>query len=141
MAKQIFDELELLMRRIHVQTFNYGRTILSKYNLSNSQFNIIVYIYFHGAKNLKELCEELVLAPSTISEMLVRMEESDLVKKERNDIDKRKIAIDITDRSREIVNTVIKKRVEFVKRLTEKLPQDQLDSFKTILTHMVECLQ
>lgn len=141
MAKQIFDELEFLMRRIHVQTFNYGRTILSKYNLSNSQFNIIVYIYFHGAKNLKELCEELVLAPSTISEMLVRMEEVDLVKKERNDVDKRKIAIDITDKSREIVNTVIKKRVEFVKRLTEKLPQDQLDSFKTILTHMVECLQ
>ncbi len=141
MAKHVYDDLELLMRRIHVNTFNYGRGILSKYNLSNSQFNIIVFIYFHGAKNLKELCAELLLAPSTISEMIVRMEDSQLVAKKRHEIDKRKIVIDITEKSREIVNSVIKKRVEFVKNITVQLPPDKLEELRILLTKMVECLK
>src|SRR6056297_1796839 len=95
----IYEKLEYLIRKTSFNILKYGRRIIGKYDLSKSQFNIIVNIYFSSPKSLKDLCDALDLAPSTVSEMLDRMEKKDLIEKKKNETDKRKINIDITEKS------------------------------------------
>lgn len=121
----IHKELECELRKINFQIFKYGRSVLGEYDISGSQFNIIATIYFNGPMGLKKLCEYMSLAPSTISEMIKRMIKTGLVKKEQDKVDKRKIVVNITDKSIEIVKSVINYRIDYVKRLVEPLSDEE----------------
>ena len=139
MSKDIFTELEFNFRRFYGRLFKYGRSKISEFGLSDSQFNIIVAIYFHGSQSLKDLCESLMLAPSTISEMIVRMEDAGLVVKERDRDDKRKIIIGLTEESRKIVNSVIEARVKYVKKISSGIEKETLLTLSDTLSRMLEC--
>jgi len=135
----IYSQLELAFRRFYVKLFRYGRGELSKFGISDSQFNIIVTVYFQGPQSLKDLCERLVLAPSTISEMIVRMEESGLVIKRKDEQDKRKILIDLTQESEKIVISVIRARVRYVEELSRGIGKKELEKLRDTLGLLLEC--
>ncbi|HMA68834.1 MAG TPA: MarR family transcriptional regulator [Candidatus Mcinerneyibacterium sp.] len=135
----IYEKLEYLIRKTSFNIFKYGRRIINQYDLSKSQFDIIVNIYFSSPKSLKELCDNLDLAPSTVSEMLDRMEKKDLIEKKRNESDKRKINIDITDKSISIIQDVIENRVQYVKNILKDVDNENLEIFVDILSKMLEC--
>lgn len=136
---EIFEKLEFLIRRTSFNIFKYGRKIIGKYNLSKSQFDVIVQIYFNGLKSLKELCTALDLAPSTLSEMIDRMEKKSLLVKKKDTKDKRKIKISLTNSAKEIIDNVINTRIEYVKNLLKDIDKDKLDVFKDVLQQMLEC--
>jgi len=135
----IYEKLEYLIRKTSFNIFKYGRRIINQYDLSKSQFDIIVNIYFSSPKSLKGLCDNLDLAPSTVSEMLDRMEKKDLIEKKRNESDKRKINIDITDKSISIIQDVIENRVQYVKNILKDVNDENLEIFVDILSKMLEC--
>ncbi|MBN2726648.1 MarR family transcriptional regulator [Candidatus Mcinerneyibacteriota bacterium] len=135
----LFAQLELAFRRFYVKLFRYGRGELAKFGISGSQFNIIVTVYFQGPQSLKDLCERLALAPSTISEMIVRMEDAGLVIKKKDEQDKRKILIDLTEESKKIVISVIDARVRYVKEISQGIDKKQLEILRDTLESMLEC--
>jgi DNA-binding MarR family transcriptional regulator len=135
----IYSQLELAFRRFYIKLFRYGRGELAKFGISDSQFNIIVTVYFQGPQSLKDLCERLVLAPSTISEMIVRMEESGLVIKRKDEQDKRKILIDLTQESEKIVISVIRARVRYVEELSRGIGKKELEKLRDTLGLLLEC--
>ncbi len=139
MKSNIFKELEYNFRLFYSMLFKYGRSRISEFGISGSQFNIIVAVYFHGPQSLKDLCEHLMLAPSTISEMIVRMEDSQLVIKERDTEDKRRIVSGLTEKSRKIVEEVIEARVQYVKKLSSMIDEDTLHVVSDTLSKMLEC--
>jgi len=135
----LYAQLELAFRRFYVKLFRYGRGELARFGISGSQFNIIVTVYFQGPQSLKDLCERLFLAPSTISEMIVRMEDSGLVVKKKDEQDKRKILIDLTEESKKIVTSVINARVRYVKELSKGIDKKQLENLRDMLESMLQC--
>ena len=135
----IYEELEFLIRKTSFNIFKHGRRIINQYELSKSQFDIIVDIYFSSPKSLKKLCNALDLAPSTVSEMLDRMEKKDLIVKKKDEKDKRKIKIDITKQANKIIKDVINRRVEYVKEVLEEVNEDNLEVLKQVLMKMLEC--
>ncbi|TYB31659.1 MAG: MarR family transcriptional regulator [Candidatus Mcinerneyibacterium aminivorans] len=135
----IYERLEFLIRKTSFNIFKYGRRIINRYELSKSQFDIIVDIYFTSPKSLKSLCKALDLAPSTVSEMLDRMEKKDLIVKKKDKKDKRKIKIDITEQANNIIEDVINRRVEYVKEVLENVEEENLEVFKQVLMKMLEC--
>ncbi len=135
----IYEELEFLIRKTSFNIFKHGRRIINQYELSKSQFDIIVDIYFSSPKSLKKLCGALDLAPSTVSEMLDRMEKKDLIVKKKDEKDKRKIKIDITKQANKIVKEVINRRVEYVKDVLEDVNEENLEILKQVLMKMLEC--
>lgn len=135
----IYEKLEFLLRKTSFSIFKYGRRIINQYELSKSQFDIIVDIYFSSPKSLKALCKALDLAPSTVSEMLDRMEKKNLILKRKDKKDKRKIKIDITEEADRIIREVIDRRVEYVKEVLEDVDKENLEILKQVLMKMLEC--
>jgi DNA-binding MarR family transcriptional regulator len=72
------------------------RPILSKFGLTYPQFLVMVVLWENGNCIVSDLGEKLLLDSATLTPLLKRLEEADLVLRKRSSIDERKVEISLT---------------------------------------------
>ena len=68
----------------------YSNKVFKKYNL---------ILWDESPVNVKKVVTELALDTGTVSPLLKRMEQVDLIKRERSEVDQREVFIHLTDKS------------------------------------------
>ena len=69
----------------------YSNKVFKKYNLTYPQFLVLTILWDESPVNVKKVVTELAL--------LKRMEQVDLIKRERSEVDQREVFIHLTDKS------------------------------------------
>ena len=90
----------------------YSNKVFKKYNLTYPQFLVLTILWDESPVNVKKVVTELALDTGTVSPLLKRMEQVDLIKRERSEVDQREVFIHLTDKSEmiwtELTNAAVK---------------------------------
>jgi DNA-binding MarR family transcriptional regulator len=73
------------------------RPILEPYGLTHPQYLVMLALWEHSPRSVKELGSALQLEPATLSPLLKRLEAAGLVTRERSSIDERMLDISLTE--------------------------------------------
>ncbi|AJC96782.1 MULTISPECIES: MarR family winged helix-turn-helix transcriptional regulator [Staphylococcus] len=77
----------------------YSNKIFKKYNLTYPQFLVLEILWNQSPVNVKKVVTDLALDTGTVSPLLKRMEQIDLIKRERSEIDQREVYVHLTEKS------------------------------------------
>lgn len=97
--KEIYANLYNVQRKI---TRTLSRTKLKKFDLTYSQFLVLNDLWIEEPLLVTTIVRDLGLDTGTISPLLKRMEEKDLIKKERSNIDQRKVYVHLTEKGKQL---------------------------------------
>ncbi len=112
------------------------RPYLEKLGLTYPQYLVMMILWEHKSKTVKELGEILLLDSGTLTPLLKRMETSGLVNRKRSEDDERIVNIIITEKGLDL-----KKQAEDIPfKIKEKLQADdeQLIKLRVQLKKMIE---
>jgi MarR family transcriptional regulator, organic hydroperoxide resistance regulator len=134
MENKSVAQIELLLRNICFDIKQKGREILSDYDITPPQFNALQFLINEGELTISELSNKLYLAPSTITDLIDRMEKSSLVIRVRDDKDRRIVKIQVQDKAHSLINQVISRRCNYLHTLLKDMNNDDMDK-------LVSCLE
>lgn len=110
--------IEKYLRRIDWIIRKKGREILNDINITDPQFVALQHLVNNKQLTIGELSQKMSLACSTITDLIDRMEKSELVSREKDEQDKRVVRLVVQPKGHEIVQQVLEKRRRY---LSEKL--------------------
>ncbi len=102
------EKIEKLLRRVCFYIKKKGRTILEDYDITPAQFEALQIIVNHKEVTISELSNKLYQAPSTITDLVDRMESKDLVKRVRDSKDRRIVRIEGLEKGHNTLENVSK---------------------------------
>jgi len=123
-------DIEKYLRKVDYIIRKKGREILFDFNITVPQFTALQILINQGNMTIGELSQKMALACSTITDLIDRMERSELVVRKKDEKDKRVVTIEVLPKGFDILEKVLDKRRKFL--------EDKLDNFdeehKQILT-------
>ncbi len=113
------------------QIYRKGRIFigkgLEKYNIGQGQFMFLLELYTKDGRNQEELAEVLKIDKGTTARAIKKLEDSGLVKRKRDENDKRSNLIYLTDESIAIKDDIIFVLDEWDKKISDQLDEDERD--------------
>ena len=111
------------------------RTVLEPLGLTHPQYLAMLALWQHGTLSVKALGELLHLEPATISPLVKRLEQSDLVTRTRSSTDERSIDVVLTPAGRALRRRALKVPPTMLARFGMSL--DDLHATNTVLQRII----
>ncbi|MDF2839368.1 MAG: transcriptional regulator, MarR family [Clostridia bacterium] len=121
------SQIELLLRGICFDIKQKGREILLDYDITPPQFNALQFLVNEGELTISELSNKLFLAPSTITDLIDRMEKNALVMRKKDDKDRRIVKLQVLEKGNLLINQVISRRCSYLQMILKDMPVDDMD--------------
>ncbi|WP_369252671.1 MarR family winged helix-turn-helix transcriptional regulator [Geodermatophilus amargosae] len=115
------------------------RRFLEPMGLTHPQYLVMLALWQHGPRSVKDLSRLLQLDPGTLSPLVKRLESAGLVRRDRDPRDERALAIALTDRGR-----ALRARAEAIPAgIVENLgmPLEDLQALHGALTRVIDASQ
>lgn len=106
--------IEKHLRKVDYIIRRKGREILSDFNITVPQFSALQILINQGDMTIGELSQKMALACSTITDLIDRMEKSELVVRKKDDKDKRVVRVEVLPNGYDILEKVLNKRIDFL---------------------------
>jgi DNA-binding MarR family transcriptional regulator len=136
------EDIEVHLRKIDYIIKKKGRTILSDFSITVPQFRALQILINDGEMTISELSQKMDLACSTITDLVDRMENSELVKRKKDKKDKRVVRIEVQNKGNDILDRVLQKRIEYLsiklKNLTVTDKENLRDALENLYLEMKE---
>ncbi|MCG7346413.1 MarR family transcriptional regulator [Sporosarcina sp. ACRSL] len=113
-----------------------GRKILSNYTITPPQFIALQWLFEHGDMTIGDLSNKMYLAFSTTTDLVDRMENNKLVKRVRDEQDRRVVRIHLLDEGERIIEEVIDKRRKYLNDVLEDFTEVEINEFSRLLTKL-----
>lgn len=121
------SEIEKYLRKIDYIIRIKGREILNDFSMTAPQFTALQILINNGDMTIGELSQKMSLACSTITDLIGRMERTELVKRKKDDKDKRVVRIEVLPKGFDILEKVLDKRRKFLEQKLESFDDEQKD--------------
>ncbi len=120
-------ELEEELRHLCMVIKNKGREILTDFEITPPQFQALQTLINGEDMTIGELSNKMFLACSTITDLVDRMEKNQLVKRVRDEKDRRIVRILVLEKGHEIIREVLHVRRNYLADLLKDLSQQEKD--------------
>lgn len=128
--------LEKELRHISGIIKQRGRQILNSYTITPPQFVALQWLFEIGDMTIGDLSNKMYLAFSTTTDLIDRMEKSELVQRVRDDQDRRVVRIHLLKEGERIIEEVIDKRQQYLKDVLKQFDQDEAQTLSTLLAKL-----
>ncbi|MFP3916669.1 MarR family transcriptional regulator [Lysinibacillus telephonicus] len=125
--------LEKELRYISHLIKQKGREILSNYTITPPQFIALQWLHESGDMTIGELSNKMYLAFSTTTDLVDRMEKSELVVRIRDDQDRRVVHIHLLEEGERIIQEVIEKRQNYLHELLVDFDNQEIEMLSKLL--------
>jgi len=129
MPKPKFDSIS----KIIDLTRNFSKSMRHKFHnfmqdsgFTLPQLSVISILGKHGEQKVSELSEKMGLSDSTVSGILDRLEQRDIIKRERTKDDRRVVKISLTGGSQKLCNDFRRKKEEYFTQLLKRLSEQEI---------------
>lgn len=127
----------MLLLQSRESVMRYFRQALKQRGLTEQQWRVIRVLHECGELETGKIAEEsCILAPS-LSGVLDRMERDDLIVRYRLSSDQRKVFVDLTERSKELVSNISDSIEVQYAALEQELGQERLLSIYSLLDNLI----
>lgn len=133
-------EIEMHLRRIDHTIRKKGREIIADANITIPQFQALQILIYNEQLTIGELSQKMALACSTITDLVDRMENSELVVRRRNDKDKRVVIVEALPKGHHILEKVLKKRRAYLKGKMLTYDLDRMEVLRRELEALHEAI-
>ena len=113
-----------------------GRKILKNYTITPPQFIALQWLFEHGDMTIGDLSNKMYLAFSTTTDLVDRMEKNNLVKRVRDEQDRRVVRIHLLKEGERIIEEVIDKRRNYLSSVLSEFDQEEVKNFSYLLTKL-----
>ena len=120
--------IEENLRRVCYKIKKKGREILNDVDITPPQFEALQYLRKEDNLTIGELSSRMYLACSTVTDLLDRMERNELVKRVKDENDRRIVRIVVLPRGHELIKLVMENRVNYVESILSELEEDVIDA-------------
>ena len=115
------ESIEKHLRKVDYIIRKNGRMILSDFGITVPQFTALQVLINNGEMTIGELSQQMDLACSTITDLVDRMEKNELVKREKDQKDKRVVRVIVLAKGHDILQKVLDRRISFLEVKLEGL--------------------
>jgi len=123
------EKTEFLLRKICFNIKKKGREILDDFNITPPQFDALQCIINCGEVTIGDLSNKLFLAPSTITDLIDRMEKNGLVQRIRDTKDRRVVKVTGLEKGYDLIEQVLIKRCAFIDDCMKETSKDEKIEF------------
>ncbi len=120
--------IEENLRRVCYKIKKKGREILNDVDITPPQFEALQYLRKEDNLTIGELSSRMYLACSTVTDLLDRMERNELVKRVKDENDRRIVRIVVLPRGHELIKLVMENRVNYVESILSELDEEVIDA-------------
>src|SRR5690554_5848606 len=110
LADDQIAQIEESLRKIAYIVKQKGREILNDFPITPPQFVALQWLNECGDMTIGDLSNKMYLAFSTTTDLIDRMEKNQLVKRVRDESDRRVVQIHLLDKGKNIIDEVIQRR-------------------------------
>ncbi len=133
--------IEKYLRRIDYVIRKKGRSILNDLNLTIHQFTALQILINHGDMTVGELSQKMALACSTITDLIDRMEKSQLVVRQKDEKDRRVVRIQVLEDGHQLVEKVLVQRVDFLESKLNNFDDSEKQILDNVLSKLYEAIE
>ena len=106
--------------------------------MTGGEFRIILFVDFLPGTNQRQLAEKLHINNSSIARQVRKLEDNNLLYRQRCEEDRRNYMLFLTDKGKEIAPEIRRLNREWNKITTDDIPQDTVRETINTLTKMME---
>lgn len=133
-------DIEKYLRKVDYIIRKKGREILFDFNITVPQFTALQILINQGNMTIGELSQKMALACSTITDLIDRMEKSELVVRKKDEKDKRVVRIEVLPNGYIVLEKVLDKRIEFLSGKLIDFSDDDKNKLKKGLKSLYEAM-
>ena len=128
------------------QIHHLGRRVFSELlkerglDIGPGQGRILFALWQEDGVPINELIKKTLLRKSTLSELLDSLETAGHVKRVQSEEDKRKVLIELTDKTRKLLNVYIEVSVEMTNIFYKGFQPEEIEQFETYLQRVLDNL-
>jgi DNA-binding MarR family transcriptional regulator len=109
--------------------------------LSMPQFSVLMQLHHKGACGMSEISEQFEVTPAAASQLVDKLVQSGLIKREEDPSDRRAKVLDITGKGRTLIQQGIEERYRWVDELAGRLTVDERAQVSEALNIMTRAAQ
>src|SRR4051812_47502930 len=133
---EIVANIEKDLRYISGIIKQKGREMLSNYKITPPQFIALQWLFEDGDMTIGELSNKMYLACSTTTDLVDRMEKSQLVIRVKDPNDRRVVRIHLLEEGERIIDEVIKKRQVYLEAILKDFSFEEIQFLQNNLTKL-----
>ena len=100
--------------------------LMQNSGLTFPQLSVISILSKHGKQKVSEISEKMGLSDSTVSGILDRLEQKNMIERKRNKDDRRVVKIYLSEGSRKICHNFHQKKEKYFAQLLKKLTEKEI---------------
>jgi len=111
------------------------RPVLQPMGLTHPQYLVMLALWEHSPRTVRDIGDALYLDPATLSPLLKRLESAGLITRERNTIDERSLDVRLTDDGQALRSQAERVPTQIIERLG--MPLTELEAIRDGLTRLL----
>src|SRR5699024_7057468 len=131
--KDLIISIEKSIRYISVHVRAHGREILKEYEISPPQFVALQWVGDKEGITIGELSNRMYLAHSTTTDIVDKLAKLKPVKRYKAESKKRLVLVKMKETGKETINTVINKRISYIRDFTAPLNKKERNLLPELL--------
>ncbi len=135
------EEIVNALRRIIHAVDVYSRELSARHSLTGPQLLCLKAVSRSGELSLGSLASELSLSPATVTGIVDRLEQKELVARRRRSSDRRSVAVTLTRRGKTLVQTAPAPLRETFTRRLAALPIREQNEISDVLQQIVAMME
>ena len=129
--------LDIAMQHAMRERGHFAKTV----GLSMPQFGILIQLHFRGVCGMSEVSERFHITPAAASQLVDKLVQSGLIRREEDPHDRRAKCLNLTDKGRELIQHSFEKRYRWVEELAKKLTVEERAQVSEALNIMTRAAQ
>lgn len=123
--------IEENLRRVCYKIKKKGREILNDVDITPPQFEALQHLIYEKRLTIGELSSKMFLACSTVTDLLDRMERNDLVKRVKDENDRRIVRVEVLPKGHELLEKVMDNRRSYIESILSELDENMINAIDT----------
>ncbi|CCV65285.1 MAG: MarR family transcriptional regulator [Paracholeplasma sp.] len=106
---------------------------VAKHDLNISEFSTLEVLYAKGALSVQDICDLVLIANSSMSYVLDKLEKRQLISRVKNESDKRYFTVSLTEEGQVFMKKVMKEHLKNIQPVFDVLSKEEQEELKRML--------
>ena len=113
--------LDIAMHRALHERLHFAKSL----GLSMPQISTLIQLHFRGVTGISEVSERFEITPAAASQLVDKLVQSRLIRREEDPHDRRAKCLNLTDKGRNLIQRNMEERYRWLDQLAEKLTPEE----------------
>jgi len=138
------EDWDNILQRIMTSYNDISKSInpkgLLKINLTSAQIKLLTFFSDRDAFTMTELSRNLNVTMPTMTAMVDRLVKSTMIKRERDDVDRRVVTVTLTDAGRKVLKKLIRIRRVEMEKILMNLNDEEMENYLNSIEMVAQLL-